>query len=674
MNSMTLQSDETTDRRKKSARLGRKIIVAAIIISIVTTAAIGFFSYYFYQNGMIEAFAKRAVDIASTITVNIDGDKIVQYDKTGTKDDDYTLLVQYLTNVKQLTGVDYAYVMTDTGTEYKYIAEGITDGQAVVSELGDTDARDDYGPEPMEVLASGAAIATEIYDGGEEYGDLISAFAPVRDSAGNIVAVLGIDLAAKSIETGINRFLIILMAILVGSAVITFSLLYWIIERIVNRRIQRLTKAARLLAAGEINTKLSDRSGDEIGSLFNDFTAMAKSIRLKAEAAEKLAAGSLDIELRVASQQDVLANSMDIMIKTLNLFSAELTHIIHETAQGDFSVRGDAVRFQGQYREMVEGINAILKTADHAITSTEFSAALLEKRNRYQTEEVRKLNVSIQKLAVGDLAIDMHTAQSDHELLDLAAQFQSIADNLQISTQGIKGYIDEVSGVLSAMAGGNMAQEITAEYKGAFIALKGSINRIADSLNRMLIEISHTAAQVSAATKRITDNANLANQLVASASSRAVAGNKQMAELMESINAINESSGNISKIIKVIDDIAFQTNILSLNAAVEAARAGEHGKGFAVVAGEVRSLAEKCAAAARESTVLIENSETDVNNGTRIARETAAALNEIVSRVNEVSGLVAEIATEGDSARSEALSRQADTLNRLVSQFRLRTQ
>lgn len=192
------------------------------------------------------------------------------------------------------------------------------------------------------------------------------------------------------------------------------------------------------------------------------------------------------------------------------------------------------------------------------------------------------------------------------------------------------------------------------------------------------------------------------DQLVGDVTAELIRGNEQMELLVSTMNEISDASNQIGKIIKTIDDIAFQTNILALNAAVEAARAGEAGKGFAVVANEVRNLAGKSAEAAKNTTVLIENAIKAVTNGTQLVDETANTLKSVEERAMGMTHLVNEIAqasneqadailqttqgvdqissvvqtnsatAEESAAASEELTGQAQILKQLVGKFKLR--
>ena len=179
-----------------------------------------------------------------------------------------------------------------------------------------------------------------------------------------------------------------------------------------------------------------------------------------------------------------------------------------------------------------------------------------------------------------------------------------------------------------------------------------------------LEETSSALEEMSAMTRANAQNAKQANELASAAKTNADQGDQTMHQLNSAMGAINESSGQISKIIKVIEEIAFQTNLLALNAAVEAARAGEHGKGFAVVAEEVRNLAQRSAQAARDTTNLIEGSVTRAKEGTTVADSAGKALQAIVSDVTKVADLL-----NGITQASQEQAQGVDQVNTAVSEM-----
>ena len=304
--------------------------------------------------------------------------------------------------------------------------------------------------------------------------------------------------------------------------------------------------------------------------------------------------------------------------------------------------------------------------------------------SRYIKSTINMLINGAERIAEGDLTKTIEIDSLD-EFGRLAKAFDRMSKNVNDAMENIHSAAEQVA------AGSKHVSESS-------ISLSQGATEQASSVE----ELSSSLEEVASQTKLNADSANTVNDLTGKAQSEAQIGNNYMQEMLESMKEINTSSAGISKIIKVIDEIAFQTNILALNAAVEAARAGQHGKGFAVVAEEVRNLAARSAKAAKETTDMIEGSIGKVNDGTKIANQTAEALTKIVEMVTEVAEHVEKIASasteqsialeqinqgvmqvsdvvqsnsataEESAAASEELNAQAELLKETVGHFKLR--
>lgn len=254
-------------------------------------------------------------------------------------------------------------------------------------------------------------------------------------------------------------------------------------------------------------------------------------------------------------------------------------------------------------------------------------------------------------VAAGDLTsrIDVNTTNETGRLLQA---LKTMNENLADLVGKVRLGIDQISTASGEIASGNSDLSQRTEEQAS------SLEETASSMEELTSTVRQNA-----------DNARQANQLAASASEVAGKGGAVVGQVVQTMSSINDSSKKIVEIISVIDGIAFQTNILALNAAVEAARAGEQGRGFAVVATEVRTLAQRSAAAAKEIKELINDSVGKVEEGTRLVDEAGSTMDEVVSAVKRVTDIMSEI-----SAASHEQSSGIEQVNEAVTQMDTATQ
>ena len=404
-----------------------------------------------------------------------------------------------------------------------------------------------------------------------------------------------------------------------------------------------------------------------IALIFGTCQGIMISNRLKktVKVLDKIAKGDLSEKLvhKTSDEFKQVARSVNGVEENVTTLVSDAVMLSEAAVAGVLQTRSDATRHQGDYKKIVDGFNT---TLDLVITP------------------INEMTNVLKRLAEGDLTQRMTG--------DYKGDFDVLKTALNTSLDSINDTLGQINTAVDQVAEGSV------QVSQASQSLSQGATEQASSLE----EITSSTTEISGQTRQNTENALKMNSLAKEAQENAEKGNNQMKDLVSAMSDINTSAEEIKKVVKAIDDISFQINLLALNANVEAARAGKYGKGFAVVAEEVRNLAVRSANSVKDTTRMVEEAISNIQRGNVLVEGTATQLDEIVGGSSQVSVLAEEVATAGreqtqgldqislglnqidqvtqsntasaeeSASASEELSSQAQQVKAMLSRFKLK--
>lgn len=499
--------------------------------------------------------------------------------------------------------------------------------------------------------------------------------------------------------------IMIILNIIILIAVSLFGIIVGVaLSNSISKPIIKLAKMSKQVADGKFDVEIRSNLTNEVGQLSNNFSMLIDSFKGIVSdmntAFDAITMGRINERINLSKykgEYNVIAASINKIIDENVDELMYLKNTAEAYANGDFSYA--CPRFQGEKAVIHESFDMM---QEHLKNITDTITNIIEAVNNgnlsYNVNPsaykgdwydiITKLNelvsniadpIRVTKEALGQLSKGNLSFEVDYN--QYSGEFKEMLQYIQTMIEFISGYIEEISSVLQSMANQNFDLTIHKDYIGDFSAIKTALELIITNFNDLIRDIMSSSEQVALGAQSIADssislaqgvseqssaieeltatislisdgtnksmeNVDKSNSLANVAKNSAERVKEEMDNLLRAMQEINESSNNISNIIKAIDDIAFQTNILALNAAVEAARAGQHGKGFSVVAEEVRNLATRSSTSAKETSDLIAISLEKAEQGSAIVDRTAATINEITRQIKEISDISNEIAND----------------------------
>ncbi|MDR2931931.1 MAG: methyl-accepting chemotaxis protein [Oscillospiraceae bacterium] len=300
------------EKKKVKTSIASKISAIAFVMILVATTVVGVFSLVLYYSDAAEYNANEAVYVANTVTAAINSEQFQLLADTETEDEYYSWLRQYLDKVKIDNNLEYLYAMYSAdGVNFKYIAEGAKPGEVPpqIAVLGEPPEDNSIAEEAVTAMGTGSSVASGIYTS-EGYGVMVSGFAPVKDSAGRAIGVVGVDISVQEVISDTVSFGIRIVLIMLVFSVVSGLIFRRYADKRIGKPIAQLSDVSDKIAKGDIQFDVDYKSNDEIGQLTTAFQDMAESTKHQVSVLETIANGDLTVQIKPRCDRDTMSHAM----------------------------------------------------------------------------------------------------------------------------------------------------------------------------------------------------------------------------------------------------------------------------------------------------------------------------------------------------------------------------